>query len=595
MDCGTHTRNSHGATWIFTLFMALLGVFCILFEPGFGHRLYALLALCCDLGLLVVVLLVADCAAPRLSKVLRLLLYVVLYAVALVDVACYVRLQSPITPIWVEVTLLTGWDEARETLTSYVTPALLLSRVGIVVGLMLLNVAACLWRERLCERLPRLSSRTKRVGGFAAVALWVACACFSYEERVYMYYRVVRQYDELEVQQIRDFSPKAKYYLPVWRLAYSLSEVQQLRVTRLALEKGIGRAAVDSCDFTSPHIVLLIGESCNRRHTSLYGYDKQTTPHQCAMAQRGELVRFDDVVSSWNVTCESFQYMFSLYTAGDTPSISEERRHWYDYPLFTELMKRAGYDNLFLSNQFVLSKGESISAYKEDVFLNSPRLSQAQFSRRNCERHTYDEGLIDDFRRLSDPAAPHTFTIFHFLGLHTQFRERYPEAWNHFKPADYPRTDLSEGQKTILAAYDNAMRYNDHVIARIVELFRNRDCIVLFVPDHGERIFDHGTEWGRNLSWEPDDVRPQFQIPFWIWASPTYRTRHADLWQCIRQSAHRRFSTDRLPHLLLHLAGLHTPYYRPSSDLLSPDYDVHRPRIIREERDYDRLVKNPPK
>ena len=87
MDCGTHTRNSHGATWIFTLFMALLGVFCILFEPGFGHRLYALPALCCDLGLLVVVLLVADCAAPRLSKVLRLVLYVVLYAVALVDVA----------------------------------------------------------------------------------------------------------------------------------------------------------------------------------------------------------------------------------------------------------------------------------------------------------------------------------------------------------------------------------------------------------------------------------------------------------------------------------------------------------------------------
>ena len=401
MNRGTHTGSRHRGTWIFTLFMTLLGVFCILFEPGFGHRLYALPALCCDLGVLVAVLLVADRFAPRLSGGLRLVLYVVLYGVALLDVACYVRLQSPITPIWVEVTLLTDWNEAREALTSYVSPALLLSRVGVVVGLMLLNVAACLWQERFSACLPRLSSRTKRVGGLAAVALWAACAFLTYEERVYLYYRIVRQYDELEVQQIRDFSPMAKYYLPVWRLAYSLSDVHQLRTTRQALEKGIGKAIVDSCDFTSPHIVLIIGESCNRRHSSLYGYDKQTTPRQCAMAERGELVCFDDVVSSWNVTCESFQYMFSLYDAGDTMISSEETpRHWYDYPLFTELMKRAGYDNLFLSNQFVLSKGESLSAYKEDVFLNSPRLSRVQFSRRNRERHPYDEGLIDDFRQL---------------------------------------------------------------------------------------------------------------------------------------------------------------------------------------------------
>ena len=590
MNLGTNAQSRHRATWVFTLFMALLGVYCILFEPGFGHRLHALPALCCDLGVVVAVLLVADCLAPRLSGGLRFVLYIVFYAVALLDVACYVRLQSPITPIWVEVTLLTDWGEAREALASYVSPALLFSRVGIVVGLMLLNVAVSVWQERLCDRLPRLSSWAKRAGGFGAVALWAVCAFLTYEERTYMYYRIVRQYDELEVQQIRDFSPKAKYYLPIWRLAYSLSEVRQLRTTRLALERGIGRAVVDSCDFTSPHIVLIIGESCNRRHSSLYGYDKQTAPRQCTMAERGELVRFDDVVSSWNVTCESFQYMFSLYDAGEIQAFTKERRRWYDYPLFTELMKQAGYDNLFLSNQFVLNKGASLSAYKEDVFLNSPRLSQAQFSRRNRERHPYDEGLIDDFHGLFNAGAPHTFTLFHFLGLHTQFRERYPEAWDHFKPADYPRTDLSEEQKAILAAYDNAMRYNDHVIARIVDLFRDRDCIVLFVPDHGERIFDHGTEWGRNLSWEADDVRQQFQIPFWIWASPTYRARRADLWQCIQQSARRRFSTDRLPHLILRLAGLHTPCYKPSSDLLSPDYDEHRPRIIREEQDYDRLV-----
>lgn len=585
MNDGSPTYSRHCGTWIFCLFMALLGVFCILFEPGFGHRLYALPQLFCDLTLLTAALLLVDGLSPRLSKALRILLYVVFYTVALVDVACYVRLQSPITPIWVEVTLATNPQEAREALTSYLTSELLLSKVGIVVLLLLLNAGTLVLRKRICKPLPALSPLTKWVGGCSILFLWIASTVFSFEEKEYTYYRVIRQYDELQVQQIKDFNPKAKYYLPVYRLAYSLSEVYQLRATRQSLEENIGKTTVDSCDFTSPHIVLIIGESCNRHHMSLYDYDKETTPCQSEMEQKGELVRFHDVVSSWNVTCESFQNMFSLYDSGNRQEGRQD--HWYNYPLFTELMKKAGYDNLFLSNQFVLDKRKSLSAYKEDIFLNSPKLSQAQFDRRNSDRHPYDEGLIDDFRELYAPEAPHTFTIFHFLGLHTQFRGRYPAEWEYFKPSDYSRTDLNSEQTDILAAYDNAMRYNDHVISRIVELFQDREAIVIFVPDHGERIFDNSTEWGRNLSWEANDIRQQFQIPFWIWASPTYREQHADIWHSIQVAAPRKFITDNLPHLILHLAGIRTPYYKERKDPLSPNYDVQCPRIIREEKNYD--------
>lgn len=570
--------------------MSLLGIFCIVFEPGFGSRLLGLAELYFDLALLTALLLAIDRLSPKSASALRILLYAVFYAVALVDVACYVRLQSSISPLWIEVTLMTNRQEAREALSSFLGADLLFSKVGVLLLLIAANMGVVIYGKPLARRLrpmlPVLPPLGRRLAVGTLAALWLGCGALTLEEKEYFLYKTLLQHDELEVQQIKELEPKAGNYLPVYRLAYSLSEYGRMQDARRGLANSADKVVIDSCTFTSPHIVLIIGESCNRRHTSLYGYAKPTTPRQRQMEERGELVRFDDVVSSWNVTCESLQYMFSLYGKGDEGA-------WYDYPLFTQFLKQAGYDNLLLSNQYVMDKGKSMSRYKEDVFINSPRLSQTQFARRNTERHTYDEGLIDDFRRLFRPTSEHTFTVFHFLGLHFGFEARYPAEFTTFEPADYERPDLDPEQRQTLAHYDNAMRYNDYVISRIIDLFREGESVVLFVPDHGERIFDGGTTWGRSLTWDSSDVCQQFDIPFWIWGSDSYRERHADLWAAIGEAAGRRFMTDNLPHLILHLAGLSTPYYKPQNDPLSPAYDEQRPRILRDERDYDDIRNQP--
>ena len=47
---------------------------------------------------------------------------------------------------------------------------------------------------------------------------------------------------------------------------------------------------------------------------------------------------------------------------------------------------------------------------------------------------------------------------------------------------------------------------------------------------------------------------------------------------------------DALPHLLLYLAGIASPDYRDAYNVLSPDYDEHRPRMLKGSTDYDQLV-----
>ena len=49
--------------------------------------------------------------------------------------------------------------------------------------------------------------------------------------------------------------------------------------------------------------------------------------------------------------------------------------------------------------------------------------------------------------------------------------------------------------------------------------------------------------------------------------------------------------TDALPHLLLNLAGIGVKDYHAEYDILSPDYDEMRPRILKNKTNYDDLVK----
>ena len=50
--------------------------------------------------------------------------------------------------------------------------------------------------------------------------------------------------------------------------------------------------------------------------------------------------------------------------------------------------------------------------------------------------------------------------------------------------------------------------------------------------------------------------------------------------------------TDVLPHFLLYLGGISTPLYREELNVISPDYNVNRPRILKGVTDYNVLKKN---
>lgn len=545
-----------------------------------------------DLYLLCAILAVIP---RKVRRVIRAVLAFIFYAVALIDMFCYVHFESTLTPTMLMLFFETTGREAGEFLQSYVGWDLITSKTGLILLIALLHLAWNMVAQQLRSNKmvgPRLAPPVvwtlSALAGIAAFAFFIHCGSRCWDNKCATV-RLMSKHNLGEVEHELTQKGCANLYLPIYRLMFSLyaNRLAAKQVDRLLATSE--HVSVESCDFRSPQIVLIIGESYNRHRSQLYGYQRPTTPRQLQRMQDSTLVAFTDVVAPWNLTSFVFKHMFSLHCIGDDGE-------WCDSPLFPQVFRKAGYHVKFLTNQFLPKSGEEVYDFSGGFFLNNPTLSRALFDERNSKLHRYDEGLIEDYDRMvAKKRYPHLLTIFHLMGQHVDYRARFPmKTRRKFTPADYNRTDLSPQRQQINADYDNAVLYNDSVVDQIIRRFENENAIVIYVPDHGEECFNGSLPfYGRMHSADIDYrlAREEFEIPFWIWASDEYRMTHPYGWKAIQEYRHRPLMTDALPHTLLFLGGIHSNYYRKDYDVLNAEYNTKRPRVLKMTTDYNHLNK----
>lgn len=593
---------------LFFIFMFLLGCACFQMElpTAKGAYIYEYVSeeLFVDLYLLCTLLAIMP---QSLRKWVRRLLYVVMYVVTIVDVYCFERFHTSITPTMLLLLGETNSNEASEFLSSYLTIDVLWGKVGIVLAIMIVNAALAVWGGRIRRLfMPFAEWRPLIVvaSSIVVAATLIDCTIRALPNKQAVA-RLWACHDIGEVEHALTGDHKAVHYLPVYRLAFSIYANMLASQQTDRLIQGIDKVTIDSCSYTSTNIILVIGESYNRHHSQLYDYPLPTTPRQLAWQKRGNLTAFTDVVAPWNLTSFVFKNIFSLHGVGDKGA-------WCDYPLFPQLFRKAGYKVTFITNQFLPRAKEAVYDFSGGFFLNNPLLSKSQFDIRNNSLHPYDDGVIKDFDQLTSlgihpsdtidddarehvgatDSVGHNLVILHFMGQHVTYHDRYPKKQKPFTFRNYPERKLSKRDKMILADYDNATLYNDSVIGLLLDRLANKDAIVIYVPDHAEECFgDDKSLFGRLHSSEVDYrlAKEEFEIPFWIWCSPAYRQSHPDIFQMIKAAADRPFMTDDLSHLLLYLAGIHCPEYRDSRNILSPSFNMSRRRLIKDHFDYDQL------
>ena len=163
---------------------------------------------------------------------------------------------------------------------------------------------------------------------------------------------------------------------------------------------------------------------------------------------------------------------------------------------------------------------------------------------------------------------------------------RYPAEFRRFLP-DCATAELRKcSRDEVVNAYDNAILYTDHVLARVIRTLsqgqRSLDSAMIYVSDHGESLGERGLY----LHGIPYAIAPDLQthVPMFVWVSRQVAASGDVDVRCLRHKSHAALSHDNLFHSVLGLLDVETRAYRPALDI----FDGCRGGVTRS------LVQSPP-
>ena len=348
-----------------------------------------------------------------LNKLMQFVIGELLIVICLTDCFCQEILATPVTPQILSNILLSNAEETGEFFSAFVG-IYLLSHWRIVALLLLAVVLPIVLLIK--ARTLLLSTTIRKVCG-GVVIICLICET----PTTYKYLQLFLQSQDQQRMEGLIFrhyheeipTPLHRFAFAWYSLKQSVQQLEGIKRTTISVQ-------IDSCSHLSPHIVLVVGESYNKHHSRLYGYQLPTTPMQQKRMNNGELYVFHDVVTPWNITSNVFLDLFSIWEYGMTESASTK-------PLFPLLFRRAGYSVNFFSNQYLLKgflKGATNQA--GHFFLADAEMSDSLFSFRNRRTSKYDMGLVGQVSEFinSRKQAEYTLDIIHLIGQHFDYSLR---------------------------------------------------------------------------------------------------------------------------------------------------------------------------
>lgn len=328
----------------------------------------------------------------------------------------------------------------------------------------------------------------------------------------------------------------------VGRAAKALSDVSEIE--KYDLRNTQKEYEVVAVNKTHPaNIILIVGESFDKNHSNLYGYDKMTNPLLTRRSEDSTLTVFYNVSSSAPTTSSSMRLMLTL-----TEDINDT--NWMTNPILPAFMSKCGYHTMWLSNQCANSVYDNM----EEQF--SQTCDGRYFTIRDYEVYSKPDSV------LFAPFAKHiaslkhsqpNFTVVHLLGSHQDYSRRYPPQFGRFKEVDYP--DQPQERRPTFASYDNSILYNDYCVDRLISMSDSLEAIVIYVSDHGQDFYYTRDVAAHGRLSDPESFKAGCQIPFMIYFTPGYRTVHPETVSRIRHYRDKPFETKYLMNTIMEFTG----------------------------------------
>lgn len=314
-----------------------------------------------------------------------------------------------------------------------------------------------------------------------------------------------------------------------------------------------------------PLIVLVVGETVRADNFGLGGYERDTTPQLRQLQGSGELAYFSNVTSCGTNTQVSVPCMFSY--------LGREANAKNDIPYenLLDVLQRAGMQVLWLDNQSGCKgvcdriPNASTRELKDPVLCPDGECFDDILLRVLPERLAQLEKA-----GASGPGSPGTVVVLHQMGNHgPAYYKRTPNDMKVYQPECRSNVLQDCPPQDIVNAYDNAVRYTDHLVSQTVRWLKSqpRPTAMLYVSDHGESL----GEKGLYLHGMPFVMAPKEQthVPMALWLSKPMQSQLGWDGACWKKQVAEAVSHDHYFHSVLTLAQVKTRMHKPELDVFS--------------------------
>lgn len=312
-------------------------------------------------------------------------------------------------------------------------------------------------------------------------------------------------------------------------------------------------------------VVLVIGETARSANFSLNGYARNTNP---GLAAQTDIVSFTQAYSCGTDTAVSLPCMMSGL-GRDQYSLIKARSQ----ENLLDVVGHAGIPVLWLENQ----SGCKRTCDRVAVRINTTDMTVPEY----CSSGECHDGILaEELRKYAKTMQRDTLVVLHMMGSHgPAYYLRYPSEFEYFKPVCKTSLLGKCSSEEIVNAYDNTIRYTDHVLTSVLDVLREykgeNDAAMIYMSDHGESL----GEYGVYLHGAPYILAPDVQrhIPAVVWLSPDMEKERGVKPACLAQQKDVAISHDNLYHSMLGLLDIQTSVYQSDLDIFRPCYTTPAP------------------
>ena len=273
------------------------------------------------------------CVIPQKARRwIRAIMYIVGYTAVIAEGFVHERFHLMFGPITIQLVMETTPGETSEFLASYLKGWALWKILLVYVPMIAVNAMAETFKKRITAFLSgAMPEVLKTASNIAIPIIVVACFICSGGEKIQMI-KFFTSHDTDEAEHADNHA----FHTPFYRIVFSTKFLSLSSQELERMRENMRNIKIDSCKHTVKNIILYIGESYNKHHSQVYGYELETTPNQKAMADEGNLIVFKDAVTPWNVTSNVFKDVLSTHS-------TDQKGSWIDGVLIPGILKKAGY------------------------------------------------------------------------------------------------------------------------------------------------------------------------------------------------------------------------------------------------------------